>query len=146
MKRFYVDSCIWLNLFKKEGDESKGVPYWKIAKSFLKKVALSENAEVLYTSFILKEINRKIQDSSLFRKHLGFMRSSKRFIFIDCLKEDYILARKLESESGFSISFIDCINVAICMRLNAVLVTRDRNLIDFALSHIDVGKPEYLTV
>jgi len=32
---YYVDSCIWLNLFKKEGDVAKGVPYWEITKKFI---------------------------------------------------------------------------------------------------------------
>lgn len=35
MKRFYLDTCIWMNLFKKEGNPEKGVPYWKIAKEFI---------------------------------------------------------------------------------------------------------------
>ena len=34
-KEYYIDSCIWLNMFKNEGDSSKGVPYWKIAKEFI---------------------------------------------------------------------------------------------------------------
>ena len=37
-KTYYVDSCIWLNLFKKEGDTTKGTPYWKLAKDFLEMI------------------------------------------------------------------------------------------------------------
>ena len=42
-KTYYVDSCIWLNLFKKEGDPTKGAPYWKITQEFLEGVIFSEN-------------------------------------------------------------------------------------------------------
>ena len=34
-QRYYVDSCIWLNLFKEEGDPTKGIPYWTLAKKFI---------------------------------------------------------------------------------------------------------------
>ncbi len=48
-KSFYLDSCIWLNLFKKEGDSSKGVPFWKIAEDFVNKIMFSEDEErILY--------------------------------------------------------------------------------------------------
>jgi len=33
--QYYVDTSIWLNFFKKEGDPTKGVPYWQLAKAFL---------------------------------------------------------------------------------------------------------------
>lgn len=146
MDKFYVDSCIWLNLFKKEGDASKGVPYWKIARTVLKRISFSENAEALYTSAVLNEIERATCDAEIFRRWLSFIKSSKRFIFVDCTKEDYSFARKLESESCFSISFVDCINIAVCLRLGALLVTRDKLLMDFARGYIEADKPEDLTI
>jgi len=146
MKRFYVDSCIWLNLFKKEGDASKGAPYWKIADSFLKRVMFSDLGEVIYTSVVLREIEHDLNNPSLFSEKLKFIRKEGKFLFVECLKEDYALARKLESESEFSISFFDCLNIAVCSRLDAILVTRDNLLIEFSRGYIQAYKPEHLTV
>ncbi len=38
MKEYYVETCIWLNFFKKEGDATKGIPYWKLARDFVDQV------------------------------------------------------------------------------------------------------------
>lgn len=62
-KSFYVDSCIWLNLFKKEGDSNKGVPFWKIAEDFVRKVMFSEDEEIVYSGLVLREIRFKIGET-----------------------------------------------------------------------------------
>jgi len=49
-KSYYLDANIWLNLWKKEGDSSKGVPYWQIAKDFIDKIIFSVNDEIIYTA------------------------------------------------------------------------------------------------
>ena len=51
-KSFYIDTCIWLNLFKKEGDPSKGVPYWKIAEDFIDAIMFSQDKEIIYSGFV----------------------------------------------------------------------------------------------
>ena len=142
-KQFYVDSCIWLNLFKKEGNPAKGKPYWEIAKDFIEKVRNSQNEELIYSKLVLKEIKFKLNDDKLFKEKLDFFEKEK-FGFVNVLKEDKSFARKLESKSGFEISFYDCMHIAICKRLNCILVTRDNMLIDFAEEFIDVKKPEIL--
>lgn len=143
-KSYYQDSCIWLNLFKKEGDSSKGVPYWKIAEDFINKVIFSEDEEIIYTGLILKEIQYKINDEKLFKEKIEFLKRESKFRFVEVTKEDHSAARKLESTSGFEISFYDCLHIAICKRLNFVLVTRDKELINFTKEHITVKKPEDL--
>lgn len=143
-KSFYVDSCIWLNLFKKEGDPAKGLPYWKIAEEFIAKVLFSEDKEIVYSGHILKEIQFKLCNEELFKDRLDFIGGEEKFRRIDVTKEDYAFARKLESESDFGISFYDCIHIAVCSRLNLVLVTRDNDLMEFAKKHIIADKPENL--
>ncbi|MBW2969136.1 PIN domain-containing protein [Candidatus Woesearchaeota archaeon] len=140
-KFFYVDSCIWLNLFKKEGDPKKGKPYWEIAKDFLEYVS-SNGCEIFISSFISKEIFFKAKD--IFKKFTVFYQEAKYIHVISVEKEDYTFARKLESCSNFEISFYDCLHIIISKRLNAILVTRDRKLIDFAKKYIIVKKPEDL--
>jgi len=143
-KLFYVDSCIWLNLFKKEGDSAKGVPYWKMVEDFISKVMFSEDKGIVYSGCVLREIQFKLNNEELFRDRLEFMEGEEKFKCIEVAKEDCVFARKLESESNFGISFYDCIHVAVCKRLNLVLVTRDNGLIEFARNYIVVDKPENL--
>ncbi|MBW2991289.1 PIN domain-containing protein [Candidatus Woesearchaeota archaeon] len=139
---YYVDSCIWLNLFKKEGDPSKGMPYWKIAEEFFKKVT-NNRAVIIISPVVLKEISYKLQNKfSHFKNYI--LRNTKDIEFIDLMADDYRLARKLELINGFQIGFSDYLHVAICKRLNLILITRDRKLIAFAQKHICVLKPEDL--
>ncbi len=58
-KDHYVDSCIWLNLFKKEGDATKGIPYWQSAKEFIEKVENDEDI-ILVSTIVIKELSFKL--------------------------------------------------------------------------------------
>lgn len=142
-KRYYLDSCIWLNLFKKEGDPTKGVPYWKLAEDFIKKVMFSEH-EIVYSGLVLKELKHKLNDDKLFKERHEFLKSEPKFSFVTVTDEDYTFARKLESEFNFEISFFDCLHTTICKRINAILVTRDKVLIEAARKYAVVDKPENL--
>ena len=143
-KSFYIDSCIWLNLFKKEGDPTKGTPYWKIAEDFVSKIMFSDDSEIFYSGLVVREIQFKLNNEKLLKERLEFLRGEPKFKLIDVLKEDEAFAKKLESKSNFEISFYDCLHIAICKRLNLILVTRDAKLIEFAKDYILVDKPENL--
>jgi len=136
-KTYYVDSCIWLNLFKKEGDETKGVPYWKLAKDFL-----DQDNKIIISTIVLKELSYKLENQ--FDEKLKFFKNSEFIKIIKTTSEDYDLARKFEDEEEFKISFYDYLHVAIAKRLNIPLITRDKDLIDFANKHVEVYKPEDL--
>jgi len=142
-KSFYVDSCIWLNLFKKEGDPTKGIPYWKIAEDFVAKIMFSKDKEIIYSGFILKELKIVLNNEKLFKEKLLFFKEEK-FNFVKATEDDYYFARKLESELKYELSFYDCMHIAICKRLNLILVTRDNYLIKFARKYISINKPEEL--
>ncbi len=142
-KSFYLDSSIWLNLFKKEGDPTKGVPYWKIAQEFIENVMFSDNEEIIYTGFVLKEMKFKL-DEDQFNEKLLFLKEEPRFRFIKATEEDYSFARKLESDLKYEISFFDCMHMAICKRLNLTLVARDNLLIKIARRYINADRPEDL--
>ena len=130
-KTYYIDSNIWLNLFKKEGDPTKGVPYWKIAKDFLEQVIFSEH-QIAYSGFVLKELKYNLKDRRLFEEKKKFLEDESKFVFVKAKVEDYDYARKLESEHNFILSFFDCIHIAICQRLGFFLVTRDKLLMKIA--------------
>jgi predicted nucleic acid-binding protein len=141
-KTYYVDACIWLNLFKKEGDPNKGTPYWKITQNFLEKIMFSED-KIVYSGFILKEIKFKISEKDFIEKK-EFLESEPKFSFVKATPDDYDLARKFEEEEEIKISFFDYLHVAISKRLNITLITRDKDLIAFAKKHIEVYRPEEL--
>ena len=137
--KFYVDTNIYLNLWKKEGDATKGTPYWKLAKDFMDK-AERENSIITFSGLILKELEYKLT-SEQFKEKSDLLKST--YQKVEVLEEDYNNARKLESKSRFDISFYDCLHIAVCKRLNLVLVTRDRLMLDFAKSEgLRCGKPE----
>jgi len=141
--KFYLDTCIWLNLFKREGDHKKGKPYWKIAEDFIRDVKRSKHDRIIYSGFILKELKYKLDDV-LFKKAEIFLNKSKYMFYHKTNDEHYSLARKYESESKFNISFIDCMNIAICKLNDFILITRDKELIKFSQKYIEVCKPEDL--
>jgi predicted nucleic acid-binding protein len=142
-KSFYVDACIWLNLFKKEGDPTKGIPYWKIAEDFIETIMFSQDKEIIYSGFVLKELKYKLEES-VFKEKVLFFKEEEKIKFVKADEEDYSFARKLESELSYELSFFDCLHIALCKRLNLILITRDDILIQFAKKHIEVQKPEDL--
>jgi len=135
---YYVDSCIWLNLFKKEGDILEGIPHWKIAKDFI------EYNNIIISTIVLKELSFKLENK--FNFILKFFKDADNIEIIKTTSQDYDLARKFETVDHFKISFYDYLHVAIAKRLNVPLVTRDKNLIEFAKKYIEVFKPENLII
>ena len=137
--KFYVDTNIYLNLWKKEGDATKGTPYWKLAKDFLDKVN-KERHDIIFTGLILKELKYALTYEQ-FKEKEELLKAS--FQKVDVITEDYKYARRLESQSKFMLSFYDCLHIAICKRLDLVLITRDNLLlITSKRQRLKCGKPE----
>ena len=89
---------------------------------------------------MLKEVKHKIANSVISDKFIRYM--EKYSIFIHATDDDYSFARELESESGFTISFYDCMHIALCLKQGCILVTRDKKLIEFANKYIVTKMPE----
>ena len=134
---YYLDSCIWLNLFKKE--ENQGINYWRIALDFLEKCG--ENGNIIVSTIVLKEISFKLGEKFLEVKQMfnesGFIKIMKT------TSDDYVLARIFEQDHRL-LSFYDYLHVAIAKRLAIPLITRDKDLIEFAKKYVVVYKPEEL--
>ncbi len=140
--RYYVDTSIWLNLFKREGDSTKGIPYWQIAKSFIDYVMFSEKDQIIYSGIVLRELQIKLSVNDYNNKR-AFLESEYKFIKVEVVNEDKIQARKLESFYNFSISFYDLVHICVCRRLNLILITRDFQLIQIAKQNgVDAKRPE----
>lgn len=139
-KLYYVDSCIWLNIFNDEDYPSRGIYLSTESRIFITRIALSENEGIVLSGFVLKEVKHKIADSVMSDKFIIYM---KRYsTFIHASDDDYSFARKLESESGFTISFYDCMHIALCLKHSCILVTRDKRLIELANKYIITKMPE----
>ncbi len=139
-KSHYVDTCIWLNLFKKEGDETKGIPYWKLAKDLIEQVE-DENDFIIVSTITLKELTFKLGDR--FNEVKQFFQESNSIKIIKTTPDDYDQARQWEQEHQL-LSFYDYLHVAIAKRLEIPLIIRDRDLMEFAQEHVEVFKPEDL--
>lgn len=131
MTKYYVDSCIWLNLLNKEQEKVQGLPIWKITKLFLEQ----HQKNIVFTKCVRKEI-------------LDKSKQKENAIFLDRFQEEKIneeemsLARQIESKEQYALSFFDCIHLAVCINKNYILITRDQELLDRGKQYITIRKPE----
>lgn len=95
MKSYYVDSCIYLNLWQKEIDAS-GKPLWKFAKEFFEKID-EEGSVIYYSGFLLKELMFILSTEEYLNKRELF-ESSPNFKKIFLLDDEFDLASKIKIE------------------------------------------------
>ena len=132
MTTYYLDSCVWLNLFQKETD-------WKNVVLLLTK---SVNKKIYVSSIVLTELKH-----ILLKKYTEAYFEMKKLKFVHFVKsenEDYDYAGFLEVKHKKVLSFADFLHIAISHRLGAILVTRDKMLINIANQSISAAKPEEL--
>ena len=143
MKKYFVDTSIWLNLFNREGDSTKGIPYWKLAQTFIENT-LFNNDSIYYSGSVLRELQLRLSVQE-YAWAYNFIINLSNTIKLETLQIDKDLARKLESKYSFTISFYDLIHLNISKRLNMILVTRDNELIGIARENgVIAKKPEQL--
>lgn len=140
-KRYYIDSCIYLNLWQKEVNPKTGLKLWKIARDFLQKIEDKENI-ILFSGFILKEMAYVLKEN--FNEKRRIFLDKDKFKKILAFPEDYEFARKLEKEFNYEISFFDCIHIVLARKEKAILITRDERLISYGRRYCRINKPEEL--
>lgn len=139
MKSYYVDSCIYLNLWQNETDES-GNPLWKYAKEFFEKVEY-DSSIIHYSGYLLKEL-MFVFDEKQFVNKLELFNFSPNFKRLNLTKEEYELAKKIKKEN-LEISFYDIIHMLLAKQTNSILVTRDRLIMQLAQKYsVAAKKPE----
>jgi hypothetical protein len=144
-KLYYVDTCIWLNLLKKEGDATKGVPYWKIAEDFFQSCFSSSDKEILCSVIVVRELELQLNT----RDYYCFLEviNKKNIKIVAALEEDKRCARKLESFYNFTISYYGLLHMTIAKRWTATLITRDKLLLQKSKeNNIFACRPEDLSV
>ena len=142
-KRYYIDTCIYLNLWQKEVDEKTGALLWKFAKDFLEK-AETENSTVYYSGYLLKELSF-VLEKDIFNKKLQMFNFSPNFKRINLSISEYNSARRIEKESNYEVSFYDIIHMLLTKKTKSLLITRDNKLIDISRKYnLIVKRPEDL--
>ncbi|MFA5174156.1 MAG: PIN domain-containing protein [Candidatus Pacearchaeota archaeon] len=141
-KRFYVDSCIYLNLWQKEISNT-GIPFWKIAKEFFEKLE-DENAVVYHSGYLLKELSF-ILNKEEFTKKKKMFESSPNFRRVMLSDKEFELAREIEIKVNKQISFYEIIHMILARKTNSILITRDKMLLQISKRFKVVAmKPEDL--
>jgi predicted nucleic acid-binding protein len=128
MVLYYIDTCVWLNLFFMEKD------IWKDTVEFIDKVGLTD---IIVSGFVVKELKHKLAPAQ-------WMNAESRlrcFRFIRAIDEDYLMGRSIEQKEQYSLSFYDCMHIALCIRCEAVLVTRDEELLRRGAKYIITKSP-----
>lgn len=139
-KSYYIDTCIYLNLWQKEIDDVTKAPLWKFAKEFLEKI--EEDSIIYYSGFILKELKFILSEEE-FNKKRELFESSQNFKRAFLSREEFNLAREMEKESGYEISFYDFIHILLAKKTNSILITRDKKLLEFSKKYsVLAKKPE----
>ena len=134
--KLYLDSCIWLNLFKQEIGNNFNKPFYRYCYNIL----INQDFIIFYSRIIIKEIKYVLRNNLLFKR-------KKEFIvfyhtYINLYKRDYELAREFEELDRANLSFYDYLHISICKNNKFILITRDNDMIEFAKKHIIVYKPE----
>lgn len=141
MKRYYVDTCIYLNLWQKE--VVRGLEVWRFAQEFFERTR-ELNALIFYSGFLLKELSYILTPEEFERKRDIFI-SSSRFQKITLTREEYSEAQLIEKELKHTISFFDIIHMLLARKTHSILVTRDGKLISVCKNHgVVASTPEHL--
>lgn len=140
MQNFYVDTCVYLNLWKKEIDE-KGNPLWLSARNFFE-LATINNSRIFYSGFILKELLFLISTKDYLEKR-GFLEENKMFERVSLTEEEYQEAVNFKNKTKTNCSLFDIIHIILANKTNSILITQDKELLDLAeYFQVMAKKPE----
>jgi predicted nucleic acid-binding protein len=142
-KNYYVDTCIYLNLWQKEVEKKTGLKLWKLAQRFFEK-AEERSFTIYYSGFVLKELNYILTKEEFHKKRIMF-ESSSNFSRLILSREEFEEARKIEKDIKFEISFFDVIHILLARKSNSILITRDKRMVEVAKKFdVEGKKPEEL--
>jgi predicted nucleic acid-binding protein len=143
--RYYVDTCIWLNLFQRERGPERDRPHWQLASEFIKRITQSGDNTILYSGVVLREFETTLDEAAA-REGKAFLEGAPEFVQVEVTSADRAEARKVESKYGFTISFADCTHLVLARKMNATLITRDRALLEIAAEErVRACRPEEIT-
>jgi len=132
--RFYIDTCVFLNVWKKEVGPNPAQPFWEKSLLFLHK----HKGHILISSAVLQELGQPTEG----RKRIDALLEAHAITRVNTDGQLMALAETL-AEKEKSISFLDAIHLLVAKREGATLVTRDKNLLKVATREgVCCGTPE----
>ncbi|MFA5888145.1 MAG: PIN domain-containing protein [Candidatus Nanoarchaeia archaeon] len=134
---YYVDSCIYINLWNKEEGQNKNP--WEMAENFFTK---HQQERIYYSGFVLRELQFVLSADKFNRCKMAIItRLNFRRLFLSDI--EMVIARKIESEINYEISFYDIIHMLLAKQVDAMLITRDKKLIKIAAKYgVEAKLPE----
>ncbi len=141
--RVFIDTNVFLNVWFREVDPKTGKELWRFSTEFLKKLG---NFQSLTSRSVIVEIKKILSESGVDeQKMLEKVEAVKIIVdeIVKITKEDRVEASRLMDDKGIEDGF-DARNAAVCKRINAVLVSRDRELANKLKGYVRVAEPEEL--
>jgi len=126
---FDVDTCIYLNLWKKEIDEN-GNPLWIFAKKLFELANLKEY-KIFYSGFILKEMLFILSPEEYLEKR-AFIEENKIFEKVHLSDEEYKKAIDFKNKASTNCSLFDIVHLLLAKKTNSILITQDKELLRLA--------------
>ena len=126
--RFYVDTCVFLNVWKNETGHNPAWPLWKRSKDFL--AFAIQHHEVITSQAVIRELRFHLPPSLFDKKKADMMASGIAVLQVP--ERLAPRARKIESEEQFSISYYDILHLLMAQEQSAILITRDKGLLSLA--------------
>ncbi len=131
---YYVDTCIFLNIWKREVGPDPRRPFWKGSEEFLK----PHDDEIAISTVVMRELELKLQ-----KEFLELRKGIETVPRLTPDEEIFRRARKIESTERFTLSFYDILHALLAREHSLVLVTRDEKLLAFCRrSGVAAARPE----
>jgi len=136
---YYVDTCIYVNLFNKEVAEN-GFSYWEIARKFFDKISRDGDL-IYYSGYLLKELSYVLGDE-LFIENISTFLHSGNFIKAKLTNQEYIESKWIHKVNK-NIGFFDVTHMLLAKKTKTILVTRDKELLELCKKYnVQTKTPE----
>lgn len=118
--RYYVDSCIWLDLLEDRTDGLR--PLGEFAFQFIKK-AMKQRNTVLYSRSVLKELNKQYPEATIEEHCFKQLRTRRLLEYAETTQKQADEAKHIAKERGLPTD--DALHAILARDNQATLVTRD---------------------
>jgi len=136
MVKYYVDTCIWLDLFENRKDKFRPLGEW--AAEFINR-SVKEDEEILLSDIVEDELTNHLTEAHV--KRLLNLRNHCMLVRVDSNKRQFDEALRLSKERRVPLN--DAFHAVLARDSGAVLITRDRHF-DNLQDVVRCKKPEEL--
>jgi predicted nucleic acid-binding protein len=135
--KYYIDTCIFLNVWKREVGPNKKKPFYLSAHKFLQQYS----DKLLISTAVLYELEKQLTPQE-FEERCAQLKKCEIISIPQDVEEQ---AKRIYQEIEERISMSDIIHMLLAEREGAILITRDRALIRTAKEYyITVKRPDDL--